>query len=130
MVWMRCVHCGYSAKFPPDSHRLCLRHALCTADFRPYDPKECPPSATTIATLLELWYLARLEPEHASIHHCWANLVDLCSKHGRTAAWADPDLPRLLGFDHPARVLSSLLIQFLLWEPGHPEEPSLGFGPL
>lgn len=121
---------GFCAKVPMDAHLHCLKHALCTAAFRLYNPQTCPTCAITAATLLCRWYLTGLAPEHASIQSHWANLVTLCSMHGRTASWTDSDLPLQLGPGHPASISLSPLWQSLLMDPPQPEKPFSDFSSL
>lgn len=77
--------------------------------------------------LLQRWYLTWLEPEHASICFCRANLVKLFLKHGRTALWAVSYLSLLLSFGQQASTSSTLLLQSLLRDPRQPEESYSGF---
>lgn len=58
--------------------------------------------AVLVTSLLKKAKQTRLEPEHLALHKRWTNLVKMCSKHNRTALWANSELSLLLILDHPA----------------------------
>lgn len=105
VVWKEYRAPGCQARIPSDSHLHCLRNALCTEGFQPYDSSPCFMCAAASSNLLQKSFLMGLEPQHTTIRHRWSSLAH---KRGKTATWVDPDLSILLGFGHPARVSPSL----------------------
>lgn len=94
---MVCEVMGCYTRVLWDGHRWCLHHALCMAEFCPFNPKACSP-CTTVAALLQNQYLTAHELEYSIFHHHCANIVKLATKHRKAALWKDPDLPCMLGF--------------------------------
>lgn len=128
--WMGCDALGCPVQIPLDSHFCCLRHALSTADFIPYDPMACFMCVATVSSLLQQPCLTGLKPQHQHVCRRWADLHKVAHKHGKTTMWADLDLPLMLSFGHTPRVSPSLSLVCLLREPSHPEPAFSGFPPL
>lgn len=104
-------------RIPVDGHTLCLRHAPCTADFKLFDPQKYSVCAAIVSIILHCTMLTGLELEHVASHcHC-----------NRSASWANPNLPLLLGFDYPSRASPLPSLKTLLKDQKWPPPEFSGF---
>lgn len=104
---------GCGERIPSDGHTHCLHHAPCMTDFKLYEPRECLMCTLTISTLLAAHFADWLGAGSCSSLLPLDESDEAHSLHCEFASWADPDLPVLLGFDHPS------------WtSPHHPSELS------
>lgn len=124
-MWFSAQGCHGRSRF--DGHTECLCHALCTKDFRHYDPAACPTCAVAVTALLGQPYLTGFEPRLQLVWQCWRNVQKLVCKHEVLATWTNPDLLFLLGLVHPSQVSQTPSVQVFLKDPARPEPSFSGF---